>query len=510
MIVFFGDGTVRGFAAPRVAFGEAVTATSTLQPSLPDQTLPLRVASDAKLERLFALTTADVAMKLTRRRAAAAAATKDDDAPLHFGERRDGTGPRVDVRPRNIGETRDLRNETGHESPVDAKRDSKSPVTLRFEGGAWTFDRTAPEELYDAQQVLAFWAAPGGSRILFRPQEDSAIAEVRRSDQSDAGWVAGMPFPIGLDVKQIAAGFDEEGEEDVIAVVEAATGREVGAQHVRVWRSGGREWRSKGVLTLRSGEVASFAKPPALAVSGRNVFTSAPDSADAAAITVWSSVDGVETGSIDVKSGLISPTAPTLNPIARHALQYAALAVVLTSVFVWRRERLTEAVVLQPGQMPASVQRRVLAFVIDFIVLSPVALPTLWSLWGVTMDGPVSWEELLRAAEATSSPLFWTGSVFGAEFGVYAAVCEWLMGATAGKRICGCRVVGEGGEPCRFRDIVIRNAVRVVEFHFTASFLVTLLTPGRQRLGDLLARTLVVERCEIEPPAPEETGDARE
>jgi len=56
VLVFFKDGTVRGFAAPRLAFGETVTATSTLQPSLPDQTLPLQVASDAKLERLFALT----------------------------------------------------------------------------------------------------------------------------------------------------------------------------------------------------------------------------------------------------------------------------------------------------------------------------------------------------------------------------------------------------------------------------------------------------------------------
>jgi len=451
-------------------------------------------------------------MKVTSRRAAAASATKDDDAPLRFGQRRDGTRPPPPTRPALVGEAGDSPSGSGPESLVDANSDSKLLVTLRFEGGAWDFDRAAPADLHDARNVLSFWAAPNGPRILFRPQADSTIAEVRRSDAGDAGWVSGIPFPIALDVKQIAVGFDEEADEDVLAVVEQEAGGGVGRRRVRVWRSGGREWRSKGVLTRRSGEAASFSSPPALAVSGKNIFTSATDQADAATIAVsaWSSIDGVETGSIDVQSAITSPTAPTLNPIARHALQYAALAAVLTSVFVWRRERLTEAVVLQPGQMPASLQRRVLAFLIDVIVLSPVAAPTLWSLWSVTLDGPVSWEELLRAAEATSSPLFWTGSVFGAEFGCYAAVCEWLMGATAGKRICGCRVVGEGGAPCRRRDIVIRNAVRVVEFHFTASFLVTLLTPGRQRLGDLLARTLVVERCEIEPPALDEPNDATE
>lgn len=505
VVVLFKDGTVRGFAAPRPTLGESVTSTSTLQPGLPEQALPFRVASDPKRERLFALTSAEVARQFVRRRVAKESSTRNDDPPLRFGRPRGaadsnpGGGGLLD-RPstENVGAD-SPRSRSEREAAAEAVPDSVAYCVLRFEGGAWSYDRAAPGDLREPNQVIAFWAAASGPRILLRSPVDPAIAELRRSEPEDAGWISGAPLSVSMDSAVIAAGFDDDADEDVVAVVAQADDGDAGGRRVSLWRRGQGDWRAVGVLSRRPDGVASFMSGLSLAVSGKEIFTRSGDGSEDTTVGVWSAVDGVDIGTFQVPTEILSPTPPVLNPIARHAIEYAALAVVLTCVFVWRRDRMIDAVVLLPGQMPASFQRRVAAFLVDVIVLAPVTVPTLWWLWGASLDGPVSWEELLRAAEATSSPLFWTGGVFGAEFGVYAAVFEWWMGATPGKRIFGCRVVGDGGAPCRFRDVVIRNAVRAVEFHFTASFLVTFLTPGRQRMGDLLARTLVVERCEVEP-----------
>ena len=84
-------------------------------------------------------------------------------------------------------------------------------------------------------------------------------------------------------------------------------------------------------------------------------------------------------------------------------------------------------------------------------------------------------------------------AVVGAVMGLYAAVFELVMGSTPGKRIAKCYVVGEGGGPAGAWPIFVRNVLRILEFHFLAVVLLVFLTPGRQRLGDMLARTTVVE-----------------
>ena len=62
-----------------------------------------------------------------------------------------------------------------------------------------------------------------------------------------------------------------------------------------------------------------------------------------------------------------------------------------------------------------------------------------------------------------------------------------------GKRIFNLRVVGDDFLRCPGRTIVLRNLLRIIEFHFLPLALLVVLTPSRQRIGDVFARTLVVE-----------------
>ena len=55
-----------------------------------------------------------------------------------------------------------------------------------------------------------------------------------------------------------------------------------------------------------------------------------------------------------------------------------------------------------------------------------------------------------------------------------------------------------------------RNLMRVLEFQFPAVAILVFLTPSRQRLGDVLSRTLVVQRVSVVPVEKEVGGSSEE
>lgn len=68
-------------------------------------------------------------------------------------------------------------------------------------------------------------------------------------------------------------------------------------------------------------------------------------------------------------------------------------------------------------------------------------------------------------------------------------------GQTPGKRALGLRVVGADGAPVGPAESVLRNALRALEapLGYAPAVLMVALTPRRQRLGDLVAGTLVIQ-----------------
>lgn len=72
---------------------------------------------------------------------------------------------------------------------------------------------------------------------------------------------------------------------------------------------------------------------------------------------------------------------------------------------------------------------------------------------------------------------------------------ETVLQRTPGKAAFGLRVVGADGTPVRFQQALLRNLVGLVELVFLGGFIaiiVTLFSSSDQRVGDMVAGTLVV------------------
>ena len=71
---------------------------------------------------------------------------------------------------------------------------------------------------------------------------------------------------------------------------------------------------------------------------------------------------------------------------------------------------------------------------------------------------------------------------------------EWFLGATVGKLLTGLRVRSVEGEQINLTQSLQRNLLRLVDFFpfYLTGLICAAVTPNRQRLGDLWAKTIVV------------------
>jgi uncharacterized RDD family membrane protein YckC len=92
--------------------------------------------------------------------------------------------------------------------------------------------------------------------------------------------------------------------------------------------------------------------------------------------------------------------------------------------------------------------------------------------------------------------------VFIAEWGYYIIGEGFFRGKTIGKQIFRLRVIHEEGYPITFWAAFLRNIVRAADFlALYGVALLTMIVAGKfQRLGDLAARTIVVEERHIRLP----------
>lgn len=130
------------------------------------------------------------------------------------------------------------------------------------------------------------------------------------------------------------------------------------------------------------------------------------------------------------------------------------------------------------GRPEAGVRDRALAYVADFVLVGGALAAVAAGLDRSARDRP--W---LSAAGATAVAT------------IYHVTLEGLFGRTAGKALRGIEVRSEGGGPCTLRAAAVRTALRPVDWlpaGYLVGILAILITGRRQRLGDLLADTVVV------------------
>jgi uncharacterized RDD family membrane protein YckC len=75
------------------------------------------------------------------------------------------------------------------------------------------------------------------------------------------------------------------------------------------------------------------------------------------------------------------------------------------------------------------------------------------------------------------------------------AIVEGRTGLTPGKWVTRIRVLGTDLKPCGFGRALIRNLLKTVDgfFNFIVGIMVVALSENWQRVGDMAARTVVVD-----------------
>jgi len=147
--------------------------------------------------------------------------------------------------------------------------------------------------------------------------------------------------------------------------------------------------------------------------------------------------------------------------------------------------------VASTGPVPAAVLQRAMAHTLDQTLL----LPLVWITSEVLNAVPES--AVFEPFEAKTLSLFaiWSGLHV-----VYHAVLEAALGWTVGKKIIGLRVAELDGSRVSLRGALLRNLLRPLDAEQLGVFLgavVMMLTRRRQRVGDLVARTIVIEESRV-------------
>jgi uncharacterized RDD family membrane protein YckC len=176
------------------------------------------------------------------------------------------------------------------------------------------------------------------------------------------------------------------------------------------------------------------------------------------------------------------------------ALGFAASLVLFGALLAVSRRQ--QAVLLlkrlKPIDLNAPLASRAGAFYLDFTVVFALRLAVV-RLYPQTYDDWI-WFVLLPPAPALACNL------------LYFFLSEWLYGATPGKFVMGLRVVRfeggtyDGGKPS-FWSALVRNVAGIWERQFLMTIVVLpmmIFNPRRQRMGDLLARTVVVQKQSLD------------
>ena len=93
---------------------------------------------------------------------------------------------------------------------------------------------------------------------------------------------------------------------------------------------------------------------------------------------------------------------------------------------------------------------------------------------------------------------------------LYFTILEGISGATVGKSLVKIKVVREDGSMCSFGTALIRNILRIVDalpFLYILGMVLIARSDKKQRLGDRLAKTVVVKSGQVPmmPPPPPPT-----
>jgi len=127
----------------------------------------------------------------------------------------------------------------------------------------------------------------------------------------------------------------------------------------------------------------------------------------------------------------------------------------------------------------AGILKRAIAYTLDFIFLTIVV----YAVSLVSQYAPVIISFLLIV-------------IFSLMTFFYFSILETIYGQTLGKKILKIRVVDFNGKNPSFLRALLRNLFRLIDFlpvFYMLGIILILATKNKQRLGDLIAKTMVIK-----------------
>jgi len=203
---------------------------------------------------------------------------------------------------------------------------------------------------------------------------------------------------------------------------------------------------------------------------------------------------------------------------AYQAFNWILLGAILAAMFALRRKGQSGLFLVPPYVRLAPLGKRLGAAMIDFLPFLVLMSAIFYAQVGSMTEQQMI--DMIKAAPRQKDfPASLAYSVIAATvlYGLYCFLMELRFRATLGKLIFRLRVAGDQGLPADVRGVVLRNLVRVLEVSWLLMMpilvplliLVTVMNRNRQRLGDMMARTVVIDvsRGFPVPPPPEPTDE---
>ncbi|MBW4652043.1 MAG: RDD family protein [Kaiparowitsia implicata GSE-PSE-MK54-09C] len=146
----------------------------------------------------------------------------------------------------------------------------------------------------------------------------------------------------------------------------------------------------------------------------------------------------------------------------------------------------------------AGLGNRALAIVIDYVLLA-IALTTFWTVWLIASVQVITYAGQIDPRYGSLASTWLLAIALLLSFILSTGYFIWFevmrRGQTPGKRWVNIRVVKADGTPVGIAQAVLRSLLRPIDDAAFIGLLLILLTPREQRLGDLLAGTLVVQEA---------------
>jgi uncharacterized RDD family membrane protein YckC len=138
---------------------------------------------------------------------------------------------------------------------------------------------------------------------------------------------------------------------------------------------------------------------------------------------------------------------------------------------------------------------RIVAGIVDYIIIGIVAvilsifLIVPWAMTGLGMMGTFG-------AAGWFSGMWGIVGIMWLLWLIYFTYFEGTSGQTIGKKFTHIKVIKEDGSKCDFGSALVRNILRIIDhlpFLYILGIILIAATEKKQRLGDMLGKTIVVK-----------------